>query len=162
MSITYQVDWQQEIAGINFCVARASYSGKLGKTFELFALPSNRLCPIYTKDINIAHYNPEDDIEIINITDYFQKKINNFVLEQYEELYQRLNYYYTMKTRNVYLSANLNLKDEFESMFTFLVEIGYIKNFYSTRNCIVYERKPRTFYEKLVREKNIYRITFTA
>lgn len=160
MSITYQVDWKQEIAGINFCIARAIYSGKLGKMFELFALPYDQLCPIFTKDISIAFYHPKDENKI-NITDFFQKEIKNFVFKEYNELYEILNYHYTMKkTKTIFLSATF--KDNLESMFTFLVEIGYIKNFYSTRECIVYERKPRTFYEKLVREKNIYRITFTT
>ena len=159
MSIAYQVDWKQEIAGINFCIARANYSGELGEMFELFALPSNQPYPNFTKNFSIAFYHPEDDNKL-NMTDFFQKKINAFVLEQYGNLYEILNYHYTMKTKDIFLSANL--KDKFETMFTFLVKIGYIKNFYSTRECIVYERKPRTIYEKLVREKNIYRITFTT
>lgn len=149
----YQVVWQQEIAGINFCIAHYIK----GYSYRLFVLDSQKSIPDWD-DIEIAVYYPAKNNQI-NIEDFFQKKINSFVLERYKEMYEILKFHYTMKkTKNIFLSKEL--KDEFETMLTFLVEIGYIKNFYSTRECIVYERKPRTFYEKLIREKNIYRITF--
>ena len=162
MGITYKVEWLQEICGMNFCVARGVFNEKkVSKEYELFVLNHNRTCPIWGQDIRIAEYSlgiyfEEDFNDKGLMTDYFQKKIQEVIVEKVCIIYdyieskrkEALGAFYP-SWEKVYLIFNLD-RYEMEQICLLLVELGYLRAFYTTNNGICLQVKTRNSYEKFI------------
>ena len=161
MSIYYKVEWLQEIYGIKFCVARAVYSEKeISKTYELFILKHDRTNPLWAHDVSIAEYSAGDYFEVDFrdkglITDYFQKEIQNAVTEQIRRVYDYIESRRKDALKGIYPSwARVNFdfdldRHEMEEICSKLVEMEYLKSFYTTCNGVCLQVKAKNLFEKL-------------
>lgn len=163
MSIIYKVEWLQEICGMNFCVARAVFNGGkvISKEYELFVLNHNKKCPIWGEDIRIAEYSlgvyfEEDFKDKGLMTDYFQKKIQEVIVEEVCMIYDYIESRRKEALGNIYPSwgrvhATFNLdRYEMEQICLLLVELGYLRAFYTTSNGICLQVKARNSHEKFI------------
>ena len=160
MGITYKVEWLQEICGISFCVARTVYEEKeAGKIYELFALKHGREFPVWAHDISIAEYSvgryfEEDFTNKGTITEYFQGIIQQIISENVREVYEYIEDHRLQALTSFYPTYKIIKKrlpfdrHELEAICKMLVEVSYLKAFYTTKDGIAFRVTPKNSYEK--------------
>ena len=161
MGIYYKVEWLQQICGINFCVARAVYREKeVSKVYKLFVLKYDRTNPIWGKDISIADYSLGNYFDLKNkglMIDYFQKKIQEVVVEEIRVVYdyierrriKALSAFYP-NWKEIYSKLHLDMY-EMEQICLLLVKLKYLQSFFITSSGICIQVKAKSSYEKFLK-----------